>query len=309
MGTTSNVSYRPKIFIHAPYQPAPNQAIVKKYVLDAIRKLGFEPQEFHVSGIAKGDPWSASRAIEVMHQCDGALILALMRWENSTGSMREPIPSEYSHYEGALALACSLPTIVFAEEGMQERGVLSSSGGSFVLRVPMQNLAQWMVNNEILASPPFETWVSRVRERYDVFFGYCSKADAVAKNMKDFLINEAGMRVLDWATDFRPGRTIMEEVARATATCRCGLFLFTADDPVEGSASKTAVPRDNVLLEAGYFMSAHSAKRMVVVREKGTKMPVDLGGMIYLTLERRNQWKNVARKVADSLYKQMNESE
>src|SRR5262249_27686743 len=151
-------------------------------------------------------------------------------------------------------------------------------------QVPMHNVAEWLATDKLSSEPAFEKWVERVEARYDVFFGYCSKANELARNIKAFLANESGLRVLDWATDFRPGRTIMEEIARATATCRCGLFLFTADDPVEGSPTKTAIPRDNVLLEAGYFMSAHTARRMVVVREKSAKMPADLGGMIYLTI-------------------------
>jgi predicted nucleotide-binding protein len=85
------------------------------------------------------------------------------------------------------------------------------------------------------------------------------------------------------------------------------LFLFTADDPLEGSPTTTAIPRDNVLLEAGYFMSAHTARRMVVVREKGTKMPADLGGMIYLTIENRAQWRKTATEVLDALRKQVSD--
>lgn len=301
--------YRPRIFIHAPYQPASNQALVKQRILDVIRELKFEPQEFHISGLAKGDPWSAERALQVMRQCDGALILALMRWRGSAGNESEPIPSEYSHFEGALAFACALPILVFAEDGMSERGILSNSAGSFIIRIPMQKPSAWPSASQLLSSAPFEKWVSRVRERHDIFLGYCSKADAVAQNIKQFLTNEAGMRVLDWATDFHPGRTIMGEVARATATCRCGVFLFTADDPIEGSPTLTVVPRDNVLLEAGYFMSAHGAKRTVIVRERGTKMPADFGGIIYLTIERRNQWKKAAREIAEAVRKQMSDSE
>jgi predicted nucleotide-binding protein len=190
---------------------------------------------------------------------------------------------------------------------MQMRGILSQMGGSFVLQVPMQKAAGWLAADQLLSEPPFEKWVEKIKTRYDVFFGYCTKADELAQNIKTFLADESGLRVLDWATDFRPGCTIMEEIARATATCRCGLFLFTADDPVEGSPTKTAIPRDNVLLEAGYFMSAHTARRMVVVREKGTKMPADLGGMIYLTIESRADWRPTAREVLDAIYRQMSE--
>jgi CheY-like chemotaxis protein len=298
-------TYRPRIYIHAPYKLEPERAEIKRGILEKIRDLGFDPQEFHVSGIPKGDSWSFGRAIEIMRQCDGALILALMRWMDSTGTTRIPIPSEYSHFEGALALSCNLPSLVIAEEGMQTKGILSQMGGSFVLQVPVQNAAEWLATDKLLCEPPFEKWVEKIRARYDVFFGYCSKADELAQNIKTFLADESGLRVLDWATDFRPGCTIMEEIARATATCRCGLFLFTADDPVEGSPTKTSIPRDNVLLEAGYFMNAHTTRRMVVVREKGSKMPSDLGGMIYLNIERREDWRQTAREVLDTLRRQV----
>jgi hypothetical protein len=223
-GSVSTVfAYRPRIYIHAPYRPAPAQADTKNRILEKIRELGFDPQEFHVSGVPKGDSWSFDRAIEVMLQCGSALILALMRWTGLDGTR---LPSEYSHFEGALALSCNLPTLVIAEEGMQMRGILSQMGGSFVLRVPIGNTTIGVAADEVLTEPPFQKWVERVNARYDVFFGYCSKANELAQNLKRFLVDESGLRVLDWATDFRPGRTIMEEVARAAATCRCGCFFL-----------------------------------------------------------------------------------
>jgi hypothetical protein len=308
MKTGAYPDYRPRIYIHAPYKPEFDREKIKRGVLERIRRLEFDPQEFHVSGIPKGDSWNFDRAIKVMRQCDGALILALMRHMYADGSTKILMPSEYSHFEGALALSCNLPCLVIAEEGMQMRGITSEMGGSFVLKVPMQTAAEWLETDKLLSEPPFERWVERVKARYDVFFGYCSKANGLAQSIKKFLVDEAGLRVLDWANDFRPGRTIMEEIARATATCRTGLFLFTADDPLEGSTTNTVVPRDNVLLEAGYFMSAHTAKRMVVVREKDTKMPADLGGVIYLTIERRAAWRRTAREVLSALHTQLSEN-
>jgi predicted nucleotide-binding protein len=307
METDIRWSYRPTIYIHAPSQPEPAQAQVKGGILNKIESMGFAPQEFHVSGMPKGDAWSFQRAIEVMRQCDGALILALMRRTEQGGAIGIPAPSEYSHFEGALALSSGLPSLVIAEQGMEMRGILASAGGSFVLQVPMQKATEWLSTDSLAREPAFQRWVERVEARHDVFFGYCSKANKVARNIKSFLTDEAGMRVLDWATDFRPGHTIMEEIARATATCRCGLFLFTTDDPIGGSSTATAIPRDNVLLEAGYFMSAHTAKRMVVVRETGTKMPADVGGMIYLTLNRRNEWKAVANQIVTAFRKQLSD--
>jgi predicted nucleotide-binding protein len=301
MGNGIRWSYRPNIYIHAPFEPAGAQAEVKSAVLDKIKSIGFDPQEFQVSGMPKGSPWSFDLAIEIMRQCDGALILALMRRMESDGTT--PAPSEYSHFEGALALSRDLPGLVIAEEGMPRRGILAPF--SLVLPVPMQNATKWLADGSLANASAFQTWVESVEARNDVFFGYCSKANNVARNIKSYLTDEVGMRVLDWATDFRPGHTIMEEIARATATCRCGLFLFTTDDPIEGPSTAKAVPRDNVLLEAGYFMSAHTSKRMVVIRENGTRMPADLGGMIYLTLNRRNEWKSVAKDVVTAIRRQL----
>jgi predicted nucleotide-binding protein len=71
------------------------------------------------------------------------------------------------------------------------------------------------------------------------------------------------------------------------------VFLFTKDDELEakatGEASSDSLPRDNVLLEAGYFTRSHGKDRVAIVREAGTKMPADLGGVIYLSFDDRKQ--------------------
>jgi predicted nucleotide-binding protein len=115
-----------------------------------------------------------------------------------------------------------------------------------------------------------------------------------------------GFSVLDWARDFRPaGATILEEIERAANRCRCAVFLFTKDDELEkyaqAKASFNAVPRDNVLLEAGYFTQARGKERVAIVREQGAKMPADLGGIIYLSLENKNQLLTVKRRLVTFL--------
>lgn len=112
----------------------------------------------------------------------------------------------------------------------------------------------------------------------------------MASEIRSYLENK-NFNVLDWAKDFRPaGATILEEIEKAAHRCRCGVFLFTKDDELEknarAKASFTAVPRDNVLLEAGYFTQALGKDRVAVVREKDAKMPADLGGIIYLSLKK-----------------------
>jgi predicted nucleotide-binding protein len=91
--------------------------------------------------------------------------------------------------------------------------------------------------------------------------------------------------VHNWAMDFRAGLSILEEINRARTNCTAAVFLFSEDDPLEGHDG-AAAPRDNVVFEAGYFISAKGPERCLVVREGKAKMPADIGGAIYEHLEK-----------------------
>jgi predicted nucleotide-binding protein len=134
---------------------------------------------------------------------------------------------------------------------------------------------------------PFENWKKRVRDRSDVFLGYCSKSGGTADNIKTYLSGELKASVLDWAEDFRPAGTILERIESAARRCSGGIFLFTRDDVID-SGGEEAAPRDNVVFEAGYFAHAKGKDRVLIVREKGAKMPADLGGDIYANLSDRS---------------------
>lgn len=70
--------------------------------------------------------------------------------------------------------------------------------------------------------------------------------------------------------------------------CSAGIFLFTKDDAISGDGAKDrAVPRDNVVFEAGYFAALKGKSRALIVREIGTQMPADLGGDIYASLDKK----------------------
>ena len=67
--------------------------------------------------------------------------------------------------------------------------------------------------------------------------------------------------------------------------CSCGVFLFSEDDPLEGIHGGAA-PRDNVVFEAGYFMSSKGPERCLIIRHGEAKMPADVGGSIYVHLDK-----------------------
>jgi predicted nucleotide-binding protein len=116
----------------------------------------------------------------------------------------------------------------------------------------------------------------------DVFLGYCIESSRIAEQIQ-LRVERHGASVLDWVRDFRAGGTILGEIERARARCTCGIFLFSEDDPLEGHEG-AAAPRDNVVFEAGYFMSSKGAPRCLIIRAGRAKMPADVGGTIYLPL-------------------------
>ena len=98
-----------------------------------------------------------------------------------------------------------------------------------------------------------------------------------------------GIKVLDWHENFIQGDTIIRQIKTAAEICTGAIFLFTGDDNIDQANSPDQpVPRDNVLFEAGYFIHAKGKKRVLIIVEKDTKVLADLGGIIYASLENRN---------------------
>jgi predicted nucleotide-binding protein len=107
-----------------------------------------------------------------------------------------------------------------------------------------------------------------------------------AAAVKEYLLS-LGAKVLDWQEDFIPGRTILEQIEQAAAHSIGGIFLFTKDDDQvnPGQPEVTvAVPRDNVVFEAGYFIGLKGKRNVLIIRQVGSKLPADLGGDIYASL-------------------------
>jgi predicted nucleotide-binding protein len=133
---------------------------------------------------------------------------------------------------------------------------------------------------------PFDNWIKRVRSYKDVFLGYSSEAAAVGELIKRLLENKLGLTVYDWR-DFSAGETIWDSIEKAEQLTACGMFLFMADDRLQAGRKRMAAPRDNVVYEAGYYAGAKGRRYAAIIRERGAKVPTDLGGVKYLELEDR----------------------
>jgi predicted nucleotide-binding protein len=82
------------------------------------------------------------------------------------------------------------------------------------------------------------------------------------------------------------------------------VFLFSEDDPLEG-ISGAAAPRDNVVFEAGYFMSSKGPERCLIIGHGDAKMPADLGGAIYVHWPEMNDVTSIEGRLSDFLTKNL----
>jgi hypothetical protein len=277
-----------RIYVSAPGDSTLNDHYlsVKKHVLQRLKAAKYEPQQFAVSGLPKNMSWTFQNADEVMRACQGAIILAFPRIVLSDGENSYAFPTEYNHFEGALAVAHRVPRLILVAEEILGRGIADRSGGDLLVMVPRS--PGWLKDSKL--NDRFNDWRDHIEvQQRDVFLAYCGKAKATADALHNYLRDKLNVTVRNWAMDFHTGSTILEEVQRAAEDCRCGIFLFTKDDPLEGAEPGKAAPRDNVVFEAGFFMSLRGKERTLVIREQGAKMPADLGGIIYASLEDRDK--------------------
>ena len=283
------MNYKSRIFVSCIYkleQDSPQKRI-KNEIINKINDAGFEPQIFLEAGLAEDMAWNFDSVYTILKRCDGAVILGLTRWSLQENSGNTGMPTEYNHYEGALAASLRLPMLILSEEGIAERGIFYNGGGFIYTSIPSTADNNWFNNDQYFLGR-FNAWKRAANNRYQVFLGYSGEAKDVANSVLSFLTGRLNLRVKEYRANFLQGGSILDEIENAVSTCQCAIFLFTASDKLENNEFQ-ASPRDNVIFEAGYFMKAKGKERVLIIREEGTKMPADLGGNIYLPLKNRNE--------------------
>lgn len=95
------------------------------------------------------------------------------------------------------------------------------------------------------------------------------------------------------------GQTIMEKLEDYSSVS-FAIILITADDvgrPVIGSGDLLHRARQNVIFELGYFIGKLGRERVCALYEKGTELPSDFNGVVYIPIE-NNTWKlQIAREI------------
>jgi len=270
---------------------------LKAAIIRKIRDTGYAPQEFFETGIAADLSWTFDNVENVMRRCIGAAIICFPRWVVPDKGQPLGLVSGFQHYEGAVAATLGLPLMIFAEEGLENRGIVWEGGRGAIHRFPSEATANWVESPEFTTR--FAAWCHTLTVRRDIFLGYCSESAGMAAQIQ-LLLERHGATVRNWEMDFRFGASILDELEAARRACSCGIFLFSEDDPLQGRKGGAA-PRDNVVFEAGHFISSKGTERCLIIRVGDAKMPADLGGAIYVSLGKTEKVAAIEGKLAQFL--------
>jgi hypoxanthine phosphoribosyltransferase len=120
-----------------------------------------------------------------------------------------------------------------------------------------------------------------------VFLGSSTEALALAQALEAELSDHFDVNL--WKRLGEAGSTVTAMLTQAARTNDFAIIILTADDVTVSRDVAAPAPRDNLIFELGWFMSAFGPRRSFFVVEEAvkTKIPSDLHGVIYNTFRRR----------------------
>ena len=105
----------------------------------------------------------------------------------------------------------------------------------------------------------------------------------VARTVEALLYNDANVQL--WTADtFKPGAYPLDALLSTLNRCDYAAFVLTPDDVNVLRSDEKAVPRDNVIFEAGLSMGQLGRDRTFLIydEERDARLPSDLKGLTVL---------------------------
>jgi SAM-dependent methyltransferase len=95
--------------------------------------------------------------------------------------------------------------------------------------------------------------------------------------VEERLENKVGL--VPWTSAFDPGDMTAEALVAHAKTMGAAVVVLTGDDATESRGEGYCSPRDNLIFEAGIFISQLGLGRVLLLSEQAAKMPSDLLGV------------------------------
>lgn len=288
---------QPLVLLAAPQEK--NQSDFQKAFINALQdRITSEGVRLELDG---RDYQNLAGRHELMRRCQGAVIVASAQWAARRLYRHKDesliAPSEFTHVATSMAVATGKPLLVLRDKEVAQRGTLKQGYVDLTAIVPSKAGLKWLDSPSF--TDMFSEWLKRVREQRHVFLGYSSGVAALANQVQRYLTEHLHLSVLDWQ-ESTAGRSVMDNIIKAERRTMFGVFLLTKDDKgIDQGGVRRALPRDNVIFEAGYFAGAKGPQFDLIIHEPGAKLPTDLGGFVYLELKKGSGIDSIETKIRD----------
>jgi hypothetical protein len=110
--------------------------------------------------------------------------------------------------------------------------------------------------------------------------------EVALKNLS-LLLKGLGLNPVVLKDEGASGLTIIEQFESYARDCSFAFALMTPDDTVESTPGGTPTwrPRQNVLIEIGWFMARLGRPHIMLLSQGKIEIPSDFGGILYLTFQ------------------------
>jgi SAM-dependent methyltransferase len=134
----------------------------------------------------------------------------------------------------------------------------------------------------IAGGDPRRVFIATSAEALDS--GWC--VDAIDKANKSVGKSHPDIELMPWDGVFKTGDVTALELIEQAAKVVGAVVVLSADDFTTSRGSKQSAPRDNLVLEAGIFISRLGLPNVLLLRENDSKWPSDLLGVTTKTFDR-----------------------
>jgi hypothetical protein len=121
-------------------------------IVERIEQLGFVTEVFTdprgTDSLAASQSWSREACEAVMRRCEGCVLIGMPRWHMREGAEHIALPTEFNHYEGAIAQMLRLPLLSYVQDGVAPRVVFDRSVAGYMGRIPALPSAAWFKSKE-----------------------------------------------------------------------------------------------------------------------------------------------------------------
>jgi predicted nucleotide-binding protein len=128
--------------------------------------------------------------------------------------------------------------------------------------------------------------------------------DEGAKHSVARFLEQLGVTPVILQEQINRGMTVIEKFEDLAGRAGFAIVLMTPDDmghAVGNEQAKTYRPRQNVILELGYFVGLLGRSKTLVLTKGQVEMPSDVLGLVYESMDRNEGWKmRLARELKAS---------